>query len=248
MIELADNVRKAGFQKTADHSDTSRKSTTPQEKSVIMPEGNSEKNNVETTTEKKVVEEKKQVETQQPQPQQNQNSPAEKKAQVGEPNQQLAASLIERLSDENQQLKTLLETQQPLITSMQQKIATMEDTLKKQDKERQVWGLRNVVTTSPLYKHLPVEKQDELIQRYAAIDMTEDSLREFIAPFETVNTTHYIKETPTQKVASASQEQVPSRLDYPAQQKAASTSDGSRVTTRQPKFKLITENLKGMGI
>jgi hypothetical protein len=254
MNELAANVRKAGLEKEADHSDTSRISTGTQQDPVIMSVNeNSEKVNEKTTNEKKVVEEKttQQNTQQQPQPQANQNSPAEKKEQVESGNQQLAASLIERLSGENQKLKTLLETQMELTKSTQQRLATVEEDLKKQSEERRIWGLANVVHNSKIHKHLPLEEQEKLVQKYAAAQMTEESLREFIAPFETANAVHYVKEAaaPTQKVASSSssQEQVPSRLDYPAQQKVAS-SDDSVVTNREPKFKLISKHLKEVGI
>lgn len=249
MLDIANSVRQQGLQEVV-AIDTSRKSTNTQHPSVIMSGNeNSEQQNVETT-EKKVVEENKKTTTEQPQP--NQNSPAQKKEQAGESNQQLTASLFESIQRENQQLKTLLETQQPLIVSLQQKIAGMEDTLKKQDDERRIFGLSHVVQNSKLYSHLPKEEQEKLVQKYAAANMSEESLREFIAPFETgINTTQYAKEiAPTQKVASSANT-VPSKLDYPAtgggSQKVAS-SDSSAITNRKPKFMMISEHLKSEGI
>lgn len=253
MLDIANSVREQGLQEVAIGSDTSRKLTPTQETSVIMSsnENSENQNNVKTTEQTKVVEKKEQqqqVNTQQPQP--NQNSPAEKKEQAGESNQQLTASLFEKLTTENAQLKTLLETQQPLIVSLQQKIAGMEETLKKQDEERRIFGLAHVVKNSKLYSQMPLEEQEKLIQKYATANMTEESLRDFIAPFETgINTTQYTEvAAPTQKVASANQQQqVPSKLDYPAQ-KVASTSDTSAPANWKPKFMVIADHLKEVGI
>jgi hypothetical protein len=252
MLDIANSVRQQGLQEVA-IGDTSRKSTNTQQTSVIMSGNeNSEQKNVETTEKKEVVEEKKEQVTAQPQP--NQNSPAQKKEQAGESNQQqLTASLFESLRTENSQLKTLLETQQPLIASLQQKIAGMEETLKKQDDERRIFGLSHVVQNSKLYSHLPKEEQEKLVQKYAAANMSEESLRDFIAPFETgVNTTQYTQVAPSvQKTASVSshQQQVPSKLDYPAtgsSQKVAS-SDSSVIANRKPMFMSITDKLMTEG-
>jgi hypothetical protein len=265
MQKIAQSVREQGLEEvvlgnTPTTPDTSRKSFDTQKNSVAMSVNeNSEKGN-EKTTEKKVVEEKTTEQnnnntnntTQTQQPQQNQNSPAEKKAQVDEPNQQLAASLIEKLSNENSQLKTLLETQQTLTKTTAQRLAAVEERLAKEEENRTLWELSNVVRSSKIHQHLPIEEQEKLVQKYAAAKMTPESLREFIAPFETVNPTQYTQSSPavTQKVASSQQQDVPSKLDYPAaaaNQKVAS-SDGSVTTTRKPKFMMISEHLKEVGI
>ena len=250
MLDIANSVREQGLEEVAIRSpNTSRKSSDTQENSVRMSvKEDSEKNNeTKTTEQKKVVEEEKITEAK---PQQNQNSPAEKKEQqVGETaNQQLAASIIEKLSNENQQLKTLLETQTPLIKSLQQKVAMMDEELTKGKDERRMWELANVVKSSRLFQHLPIEEQEKQIQKYAAANMTAETLKEFIAPFETANPTKIAQEiTPAQKSASSN---IPSKLDYPAQQKNASasnTSDGSAIINRKPKFMMITEHLKEVG-
>jgi len=257
MLNIAGSVREQGLEEVAlgvdddndDGVNTSRKSTNTQQNSVIMSANeNSEKNNVNKTTEEtKVVEEKKESQNQ------NQNSSAQRKEQQGgagndEPNQQLAASLIERLTNENTQLKTLIETQTTLTKSVQQKLAMIEEERAKEKEERRVFDISNVVYSSKVYSHLPREEQEKLVQKYAAAQMTPDTLKEFIAPFETVNATKYTETAApiTQKVAS---QDVPSRLDYPAaaNQKVAS-SDGSVPTTRKPKFMMISEHLKEVGI
>jgi hypothetical protein len=250
MQQIANSVREQGLEEVALGAvNTSHKSTLTQENSVRMDANNqnSENKNVKTTEETKVVEEKK-TETAQQQPQQNQNSPAEKKEQVGEPNQQLAASLIEKLTNENTQLKTLLETQTTLTKSIQQKLAMIDEERAKEKEERRIFDISNVVYGSKVYKHLPREEQEKLVQKYAAAQMTGDTLKEFIAPFETVNATHYAEpQAPAQKTASISQ--VPSKLDYPAQQKVASAAGGSdSITYRKPKYQMISEHLGEVGI
>ena len=252
MLDIADSVRQHGLDAIAlPPPDTSRISTDTHDNSIRMSVNENSENKNEKTTEKKAVVEEKTTQTQ---PQPNQNSPAQKKEEVeGTGNQQLAASLIEKLTGENQQLKTLLETQTQLTKSIQQKLATMDEEMTKQKEERRVWGLASVVRNSKIHSHLPAEEQEKLIQKYAAAQMTEETLKEFIAPFETVNATHYAKEAAAtaapQKVASSSSSSssVPSRLDYPAQQKVASSED-SAVTTRQPKYRMIASHLKEVGI